>query len=62
VGRYLPGFVSIKLEKALTLVKGGRSVTDAAKLSDLVRSTVYKSKSLRDRTKLQGAKGPKSRP
>jgi DNA invertase Pin-like site-specific DNA recombinase len=32
----------IKLEKALTLVRGGMSVTDAAKLSDLARSTVYK--------------------
>ena len=33
---------AIKLEKALTLVRGGMSVTDAAKLSDLARSTVYK--------------------
>jgi len=32
----------IRLEKALTLVRGGMSVTDAAKLSDLARSTVYK--------------------
>jgi DNA invertase Pin-like site-specific DNA recombinase len=33
---------AIKLEKALTLIKGGMSVSDAAKLSGLARSTVYK--------------------
>jgi DNA invertase Pin-like site-specific DNA recombinase len=36
-----------KLEKAFTLVRGGMSVTDAAKLSDLARSTVYKYASVR---------------
>jgi DNA invertase Pin-like site-specific DNA recombinase len=43
---------AIRLEKALTLVKGGMSVTDAAKLSDLARSTVYKYVAVR---KLNGA-------
>jgi DNA invertase Pin-like site-specific DNA recombinase len=33
---------AIKLEKAMTLIRGGMSATDAAKLSDLARSTVYK--------------------
>jgi DNA invertase Pin-like site-specific DNA recombinase len=33
---------AINLEKALTLVRGGMIVTDAAKLSGIARSTVYK--------------------
>jgi len=33
---------AIKLEEALALVRGGMSVTDAAMLSGLARSTVYK--------------------
>jgi DNA invertase Pin-like site-specific DNA recombinase len=48
---------AIKLEKALTLVKGGMSVTDAAKLSDIARSTVYKYAKVRKLTSIEKTDG-----